>query len=224
MIRLLLVSEPLLLRGALRCLLQDAGIAVVSEAGTCAEALSLVRSGNPDIVLADVSSAEDPLGFIEQLADASESSRVVALWDAAALIDRSVLLELGAVGVVLKQDRPEVLIHAIRKVHAGELWLDRVNTAAALSRVLRRGRVADVEAERISRLTKRERAIISLVGDGLKNAAIAESLSISEATVRNHLTSIFDKLDVDDRFELVVYAFKRGLVRYEGRRVGDIAE
>jgi DNA-binding NarL/FixJ family response regulator len=226
MIRLLLVSDALLVRGALCSLLQQAGMAVVGETGTCVEALPLVRTDHPDIVLADVNSAEDPLECIEQLADASESSRVITLWDRGVPPERSVLLELGAAGIVMKQDPPQVLINAIRKVHAGELWLDRVNTAAALSRMLRRGRLAEANAERIARLTKREREIISLVGDGLKNAAIADRLTISEATVRNHLTSIFAKLEVGDRFELVVFAFKRGLVRYPGQRqpVAGIAD
>ena len=77
----------------------------------------------------------------------------------------------------------------------------------------RRRRAEDVEGAKIDALTKREHEVIALVGEGLKNAAIAERLFISEATVRNHLTSIFDKLDLSDRFELAVYAFRHGLVQ-----------
>jgi DNA-binding NarL/FixJ family response regulator len=78
----------------------------------------------------------------------------------------------------------------------------------------RRRQSQDVEATKIATLTGGERQIIGLVAEGLKNAAIAERLFISEATVRNHLTSILDKLGLSDRFELAVYAFRRSLVRY----------
>ena len=81
-------------------------------------------------------------------------------------------------------------------------------------RRLRRRPVLDDHGARIATLTPREHEIISLLSDGLKNKAIAQRLMISEATVRNHLTSIFAKLDLSDRFELVVYAFRQGMVRY----------
>jgi two-component system, NarL family, nitrate/nitrite response regulator NarL len=217
-IRLLLVSDALLMRAALCRLLLDAGIELVGDVSSCEEAVSLARSAHPDIILVDLNFHCDTFQCVEDLVMASESSRVIGLSDRGAPPDHPSLMELGAAGLVLKQDPPEVLINAIRKVHAGELWLDRVNTAIVLARLLRRRREDDADAEKISGLTKREREIISLVGDGLKNAAIAERLRISEATVRNHLTSIFDKLDVGDRFELAVYAFKSGLVRYAGGR------
>jgi DNA-binding NarL/FixJ family response regulator len=69
------------------------------------------------------------------------------------------------------------------------------------------------EEERIAALTKREREVITLVGEGLRNKQIAERLYISEATVRHHLTAIFAKLDVADRFELVIYAYRYGLAK-----------
>ena len=87
-----------------------------------------------------------------------------------------------------------MLIKAIGKVHEGEVWLDRTITAAVLARMTRRRHDGDVEAVKIATLTRREHEIIALVGEGLKNAAIAERLFVSEATVRNHLTSILDKL------------------------------
>jgi DNA-binding NarL/FixJ family response regulator len=211
--RLLLVSDARVTRAALRCWLNAAGIDVVAEADTCRDAVSAVLNVQPEVVLIDINSADELIECVAAVADASESTRIVALCDSEVFTERSRLVEIGAAGIVLKQDRPEVLIQAIHKVHAGELWLDRVNTAAVLSRMVRRRREDETDLERISALTKREHEIIVLVADGLKNAAIAERLAISEATVRNHLTSIFDKLDLSDRTELVVLAFKRGLVR-----------
>ena len=120
------------------------------------------------------------------------------------------LIELGATGLVLKNERPEVLMKAIRKVHGGEVWLDRTITARVLARIARRRHTQDAEAEKIASLTRREHEIIALVGEGLKNGAIADRLFVSEATVRNHLTSILSKLGLSDRFELAVYAFRHG--------------
>ncbi len=119
-------------------------------------------------------------------------------------------MEIGASGVVSKSSSGELLVRAIQKVHAGELWLDRLQTAKVLSHAMRR--VKDPERTKIESLTKREREIVAKVGEGLKNSAIATQLFISEATVRNHLTSILGKLELSGRFEQAVYAIRNGLV------------
>jgi len=212
-IRVLLISDLLLMRAGLRHLIEAGGITLVGEAATCAEALSLAAREQPDIILLDLDSRSDNFTCLEDLVGA-HGSRVIALSDRERSADHPALVERGAVGLVLKHERPEVLIKAIAKVHAGEVWLDRMKTAEALGRLARRRHAEDVDAAKIATLTKREREIIVLVGEGLKNAAIAERLYISEATARNHLTSILDKLELSDRFELAVYAFKHGLVRY----------
>jgi DNA-binding NarL/FixJ family response regulator len=121
-------------------------------------------------------------------------------------------IELGAMGVVTKDESAEVLTKALRKVFAGEIWLDRARTAGVLNRLTRRRVDVDPEALKIQSLTPRERQIVALVTEGLTNKDVADRLCISEATARNHLTSILDKLDVTDRFQLTVYAFRRGLV------------
>jgi DNA-binding NarL/FixJ family response regulator len=104
-----------------------------------------------------------------------------------------------------------MLGRAIRTVHSGELWLDRVTATTVLIR-RRRAYQGDEETAKAATLTTREREIVALVADGLTNASIGERLFISPITVRNHLTSILGKIGVADRFQLAVYAFKRGLV------------
>ena len=131
--------------------------------------------------------------------------------------DHHVLIELGATGLVLKNERPEILIKAIRKVHGGEVWLDRNDYGACARANCQAAAYSDAEADKIASLTRREHEIIALVGEGLKNGAIADRLFVSEATVRNHLTSILSKLGLSDRFELAVYAFRHGLVHYPSR-------
>jgi DNA-binding NarL/FixJ family response regulator len=212
-IRVLLVSNQLLMRAGLRHLLETAGIVLVGEAATCDEALILSARDDPDVVVLDLDSRGDTLACLEELAAGEdEGRRVIALSDRGHASDHPAFVELGAVGLVLKNEGPEVLIKAIKKVHAGELWLDRVNTAQVFRRMARRRVEENAEAVKIAALTKREHEIISHIGEGLKNATIAQRLCISEATVRNHLTSILDKLGVSDRFELAVYAFRHGLV------------
>jgi DNA-binding NarL/FixJ family response regulator len=127
-------------------------------------------------------------------------------------------LEYGAVGLVLKQQPPEALIKAINKVFAGELWLDRTATARLVADLART--TPDEEADRgdkTTHLTKREREVVTLVGAGLRNSQIAARLSISEVTVRNHLTSTFRKLELENRFQLVIYAFQHGLATLPDR-------
>jgi DNA-binding NarL/FixJ family response regulator len=116
-------------------------------------------------------------------------------------------------GVVLKEKAAETLLRAIERVHAGEVWLERAMMASVLSQMTRASQQPDPEAAKIATLTTREREVIALIGEGLRNRQIAERLFISETTVRHHLTSIFAKLEVADRLELVIYAFRHALVR-----------
>jgi two-component system, NarL family, nitrate/nitrite response regulator NarL len=217
-IGVLLVSDQLLTRTALRHLLTTLGFGVVGEASSAEEALRIAEALRPDVTLIDLDPALDASACIEDLTSVSGNRRVIGLSDRHHAVEHSRLVELGAAGLVLKSDPPETLDKAIRKVHAGEIWLDRTSTAELLGRLSRRRRVEDLEVAKIDALTRREHEIIALIGEGLKNAAIAQRLFISEATVRNHLTSIFDKLDLSDRFELAVYAFRHGLVQSPQRR------
>jgi DNA-binding NarL/FixJ family response regulator len=100
-------------------------------------------------------------------------------------------------------------------VHAGEVWLDRFLTSKLI--VTMRGSQKSAKAQEqeasVEKLTEREREIVSLVGEGLKNKQIADRLFISEVTVRHHLTSIFEKLKVSDRLELLIFAYQKGIVK-----------
>jgi DNA-binding NarL/FixJ family response regulator len=116
-------------------------------------------------------------------------------------------------GIVAKDKAADVLINAIKVVRKGEAWLDPATTASMLGEMSRapKPKPLDPEAEKIATLTNREREVVTLIGEGIRNKEIADRLFISETTVRHHLTSIFDKLDVDDRVELLIYAYKHKL-------------
>jgi DNA-binding NarL/FixJ family response regulator len=210
-----IVEPQALIRDALVALLEGAGLATATDSGAPDHILDVtLRPHQPDVVLLDVDPAVGAcVGIFHQLPVLAERWRTLVLTagDDATIDARAV--ELGAMGIVTRAQPGEVLVKAIRKVDAGELWLDRTRTAGVVSR-LARGRSADDDPERtkVEALTRRERQIVDLVSEGLKNKQIANRLSLSEATVRNHLTSVLDKLDLTDRFELAVFAFRRGLV------------
>jgi two-component system, NarL family, nitrate/nitrite response regulator NarL len=213
-VRLVLISEYRLFMAGLTFVLEGAGMAVAGQFTGCDDAVAYLTHERSDIILLDVGAEHETFRCLERLLSTSPTSRILVLTERGASVDSARLIQLGASGLMAKTAPPEMLVKAVQRVHAGELWLDRMQTSRAFHVLAQRRRTMDLEASKIAALTKREHEIIALVGEGLKNAAIGERLFISESTVRNHLTSILDKLDVDDRFELVVYAFKHRLVQY----------
>jgi DNA-binding NarL/FixJ family response regulator len=124
-------------------------------------------------------------------------------------------MKFGCSGIVLKQTSPDLITKSIRKVHAGEIWLDSHTTAAVMRQFAVPGESGATEGGARGRerspLSVREREIVGLVAQGYKNKEMAEKMFISEQTVKNHLHNIFDKLGVSDRLELALYAIHKGL-------------
>jgi DNA-binding NarL/FixJ family response regulator len=209
-VRLLIVAAHPVVRAGLRHTFQDReDLEIVGESTCASDAAAVAQVARPDVILVDPDSEEVGLRAVAALAQFAEGRILVVT----ASVDPKVharAMELGALGVMSKHHPVDLLRRAVDKLGAGEVWLERGKTAAVLRHVMRRAQ--DPEAEKIAALTKREREIVALVGEGLKNAAIANRLFISEATVRNHLTSILSKLALSDRFELAVYAHRHELV------------
>lgn len=214
-IGILLVDDHVVVRAGLRMIIQSRpGMTIVGEAGSRDEAVALAASEHPDIILLDLDlGGESGVTVITDLMTAAAEARIIILTGLRDADAHRQAVLLGAMGIVKKEKAAEVLISAIERVHAGEAWLDPSLMAGVLSEMTRAGRVrkADPEAEKISSLTNREREVIALIGEGIKNREIAGRLFISETTVRHHLTSIFAKLGVTDRVELLIYAFRHGL-------------
>jgi DNA-binding NarL/FixJ family response regulator len=129
----------------------------------------------------------------------------------AALRDDEVVeaVRLGATGVILKEASPDTLLDCVRRVHRGEQWIDHETLSRAFGHVLQRESAAR-EAGKM--LTPREIEIVKMIASGLRNKAIADRLTISEGTVKIHLHNIYEKLGVDGRLELVLFAQEKGLV------------
>ena len=214
-LRIMIVDDQLMVRAGLRKLLEDAGIEVVAMAGNRTEAIALAAREQPDVILIELEvDGEDALRFVPDIREAASKARVLILTGLKKQEGHQRAVQVGAVGVVFKNQEPEVLIKAVRKVHAGEVWLDRTTMGSLFNEMTRKkldGR--DLDETRRESLTDRELQVISLIAEGLKNKQIAQRLFISETTVTHHLSSIFSKLDVSDRLELVIYAFGHDLAR-----------
>jgi two-component system nitrate/nitrite response regulator NarL len=214
-IRILIIDDHAVIRAALRMFLESQpDVMVVGEGSGPADALAAAVREQPDIILLDLDLGDaNGVDLLPQLHAAVPGAYVIVLTGVRDVEMHRRAICLGAVGLVHKEKAAEVLLEAIAKVSAGEVWLDNLLVASVLSAMTRPGasQAIDPEAIKIKELTVREREIIKLIGQGLKNRAIADRLCISEATVRHHLTSIFAKLGVGDRLELAIYAYRHGL-------------
>jgi DNA-binding NarL/FixJ family response regulator len=149
------------------------------------------------------------LAILREIHEADLPTRVIVL---TAAMDEDALIEamrLGVSGVVLKEMTVPLLIQCIRKVSAGDQWLERGLIGRAIEKMLRR----EAGAREVAKiLTPREIEIVRLAASGLRNKEIAESLAISEGTVKIHLHRSYEKLNIDNRIALLRYAQAKGLV------------
>lgn len=214
-IRILIVDDQLVVREGLRMLIENhPGTKVVAMARTRSEALEIIAREPLDLVILDLElGGHSALSFIPQLREAA-NARILVLTGSRHSETHQKAAQLGAMGVVLKEDAADLLLKAIEKVYKGEAWLDRVTVGNLLWQLSSQSRDSiDPRAQKISSLTEREREVIALIAEGLKNRQIAERLFISPTTVTHHLSSIYSKLGVADRLELVIYAFANKLAK-----------
>jgi DNA-binding NarL/FixJ family response regulator len=215
LIRLLIADDHVIVRDGLRRLLEtEPDFRVVGEASNGEEAVALTRELDPDILLLDLAMPRlGGLDVIRELAAGGARVRTILL---TGTIDRPEVLEafrLGARGVVLKEQATDILFKSIRMVHAGQLWVGRDYVGELLGEAQAKGK-AQVEGDVWSRfhLTRRELDIVAAVVAGSSNREIARKLSLSEQTVKHHLTSIFDKMGVSSRLEMAVFAIHHRVV------------
>ena len=192
-IRILIVEDHLVVRAGLRMLIENSPrMEVVGMAGNRSEALAMATAKMPDLILLDLDlGAENGLEFLADLQKAAQKARVLVLTGMRDVEAHRQAARLGAMGVVLKEHAAD-LLKAIEKVHSGEVWLDRSTMARMLHEMTQGNqKEVDLETYKIATLTYREREVITLIGEGLKNKEIAGRLFIGETTVTHHLSSIF---------------------------------
>jgi DNA-binding NarL/FixJ family response regulator len=215
-IRVLVADDQAMIRAGFRMVLGgEDDIDVVAEAANGREAVERAARFHPDVVLMDIRMPEvDGLEATRRILAADRAARVLILttFDLDEYIYEA--LAIGASGFVLKDDPPEQLIAAIRTVAAGDALLSPTITKRvikAFSRVPRptRPKVLD-------ELSDRERAVFRLIARGLSNGEIGRELFISETTVKTHVTHILQKLNLRDRVQAVVFAYRTGAFSDDG--------
>lgn len=209
--RILLVDDHAIVRLGLMTLLNDQpDMEVVGEASTAAEAISVVKNTQPDVVLMDIRiPGEGGIEATRQIVSLFPESRVVILTSFAddELIMRAI--SAGAIGYVLKQVGNEELIRAIQAAARGEATLDPSTTTRLLSQLRESDRKAKDDAFRD--LSDREMDVLVPLARGKTNAQIGELLNLSEKTVGNYISNMFDKLGLKNRIELAAYAYENHL-------------
>ncbi|MFD1217727.1 response regulator [Microbulbifer celer] len=223
MIRVMVVDDQALVRRGFALVLDnEPDIEVVAEAGTGVEAIAAAREQQPDIILMDIRMPEmDGLEATAQiLTTDSTTSRVIILttFDPDEYVFRA--LQAGASGFVLKDIPPESLVEAVRTVADGGAMLAPGITKRLISEFAQKLGTGRNLAERLERLTAREREVLTAIATGKSNAEIAETLFIGPATVKTHVSSLLSKLGLRDRAQAVMFAYECGLTTVGGCDVG----
>ena len=218
MIRILLVDDAPLLRMGFRMVLEaQPDVAVIGEAGDGAEAVTLATRLQPDVVLMDVRMpGVDGIEATARITAAGLTSRVLILTTFDLDEYAFAALRAGAAGFLLKNAHPADLIAGIRTVAAGDGVVAPRITRQLIEAFARQADPAAAGGpradERLGRLTDREREVLVEIARGHSNAEIAETLRLSEATVKTHVSRILPKLELRDRVQAVVFAYEVGLV------------
>jgi DNA-binding NarL/FixJ family response regulator len=212
-IRVVIADDQALVRGGFRLILEaQPDIEVVGEAANGAAGVDAVKRDRPDVVLMDIRMPVlDGLEATRRIVGAGVATKVLVLttFD----LDEYVYaaLRAGASGFLLKDTTPEGLVAAVRVVAAGDQLLAPSVTRRLVERFARQPEPAAVPA--LDRLTAREVDVLRLMARGMSNAEIADSLVVSESTVKSHVAHVLGKLDLRDRAQAVVAAYESGLVR-----------
>lgn len=214
LIRILLADDHPIVRDGVRRLLEtEPDFRVVGQAADGREAVRLVSKCAPDILLLDLAMPRLPgLEVLRELSASDSPVRTILL---TAAIEKEQIIEalqIGARGIVLKEAATELLFKSIRTVMAGQYWVGRAEVADLVQTLRALLASSGKPQEKSFGLTRRELEILSTVVAGYSNKEIARQLSLSEDTVKHHLSHIFDKLGVSNRLELAMFAVNHRLV------------
>jgi DNA-binding NarL/FixJ family response regulator len=212
-ISVLIADDHSIIRQGLKQILEmEEDIEVIAQAANGNEALKHARMYCPDIILMDINMPEmNGLQAIKELKSHEKNYKIIVL---TIHEDREYMfktLQMGAEGYVLKDSEPSVLIEAIRTVHNGETFI-QPNMTKELVKEYNRVTIYKKDRKDPNNLTKREIEVLGLIAEGLINKQIAKQLYISEKTVKNHVSNIFKKLNVTDRTQAAIFAYKNNIL------------
>jgi two-component system, NarL family, nitrate/nitrite response regulator NarL len=213
-IRILLADDHTIFREGLKALISSQpDFKVVGEARDGSEVLKIVGSSQPEILLLDFLMPNANGIEVLQLLEQSHSTvRTIMLSGAMEGEDISKAFELGARGLVLKDTTTHVLFNCIRTVRAGQYWIGRQGVSNLVQALKQYKNSAKKASPKNYGLTPREMEVVKAVASGFSNKEIAGQFTISEQTVKHHITSIFDKLGVYNRLELTLFVIHHDMV------------
>lgn len=211
-IRVLIADDHALMRQGIKDLLElEDDISIIGEASDGKEALKYIETLKPDCVILDYNMPEmSGLEVIKEVINNSLETKIILLTindDKASLLNT---LNAGASGYLLKDSDPSKLIEAIKEVHDGDNYIDK----HLIHYLVDMYKETKTKKNKFSSLTKREKEVLLKLSEGLKNSEIAKKLFISEKTVKNYISSIYSKLEINNRVKLALFAIKNNLEKF----------
>lgn len=212
-IRILIADDHPIFRDGLRRLLEsEPDLEVVAEARDGDEAIKLTAAKRPDVLLLDLAMPKRPgMEALRELAKSTQPVRILLLTAAIENAQLVEALQLGARGVVLKDSATDLLLKAIRTVMNEQFWVGR-ESVSDLVNYMRNIARATIQPKKTFGLTPRERQVVAAVVEGLSNREIGQRYSLSEDTVKHHITNVFNKTGVSTRLELALFALHHRLI------------
>ncbi len=216
-VKITILATYELIRQSLQTLLNDdRELSVLNVAGTTCELIEKVALSNPDVVLIYLREKEGKnIEVLDGLRKIAPQVKVVILSSPNSLLDQPAALKLGVTGIVGTHQSPRSLIRVVRQVAEGEVWLNQKLLTQLLDNSFHTssGKSKNKGLMRGDELTSREIEVIEMIGLGMNNKVISKKMFISEATVRHHLSSIYGKLNVEDRLNLAIYAYRQKIIQ-----------
>jgi DNA-binding NarL/FixJ family response regulator len=192
-------------------------IRVVAQAENLAQACAAAEKYSSDVILFESSLTHNPPEAVGEILKKAPASKIIVVMSEPEENDTVDLLRRGVRGIVSRSISPDLLVRCIRKVAAGETWLDNKGVNWVIDAY--RAQASQLTAPRTkSRISEKELTIISCVTQGMRNKEIAKEVGTSEQVIKNYLRKIYDKLGVSDRLELALYCIHHGLLQGRGER------
>lgn len=210
-VKVMLADDHLLMREGIRKLLEfDGKIKVVDEAGDGEECLEKLRKSKPEVLLLDINMPKkNGLEVLQKIKDENIDVKVLILTVHIEIEYLIKAVDIGADGYILKDSESVELKRAINIVMKGENYIQPKLIPILNNRLVAR----DIDKDKVDSLTGREKEVLIQVANGMFNKEIANTLNISERTVKNHISNIFKKIDVSDRTQAAVFAIKNDLIK-----------